>query len=271
MYIWLTLLESKTMKKKVSVFNFSGIYEKESFYLKDKGSYLCDTYENIEEPKMLDFSSLAGTNCFCDDIARDEIRKTITENGIRPDEIHFIDNGNYHYMSAILTEQIKEPFSLIVLDHHPDMQPPMFGDILSCGGWVLDVLEKNEYVRDIHVIGADRDLISKLDESIKNKAKFYDLEDIFDGEVRLPETLYLVYLSIDKDVVTRDELTTNWDQGQMTIDQLKEFVKKLQAERNVIGIDICGECAPNQEDCDVDKATLGNDQLNDELLRLLCE
>ena len=131
------------MKETIAIFNFTGVYESESFYRDDKGSYLCD---------FLNLKDVSGTNCFCDDLARDEIRKRIADKGISAEGIHFIDNGNYHYMSAIMLEQVKEPFTLVVLDHHPDMQAPMFGDILSCGGWVLDVIEKNEFGGNNHCL-----------------------------------------------------------------------------------------------------------------------
>jgi arginase family enzyme len=186
--------------------------------------------------------------------------------------VHFIDSGNYHYMSALWLDMVKEPFSLVVLDHHPDMQPPMFGDILSCGGWVLNVLENNPCVRDVHVIGADRELISKLDKEIQSKAKFYDLEDIFDagtGDIRLPETEYPVYLSIDKDVIARDELVTNWDQGEARWEDVTSFTRKILSDRQVIGVDICGECAPDQEDCDVALETEGNDEFNKDILEYI--
>ena len=48
--------------------------------------------------------------------------------------IHFLDSGNYHYVTKLWLDQVKEPFDLLVLDHHTDLQQPMFGDILSCGG-----------------------------------------------------------------------------------------------------------------------------------------
>ena len=211
------------MKEKIHIFNFSGIYDNESFYLEDKGSF-----------NVLDMKGISGTNCMCDDMAVSEIRIVFEENNIAPSGIRFIDSGNYHYMSALLAELVKEPFSLVVLDHHPDMQPPMFGDILSCGGWVKEVLDKNGFVRDVHVIGADRGLIEKLYPEDRERAFFYDLEDVFKGdEIVLPETEYPVYLSIDKDVVTRDELITNWDQGEMEISQLCHFVKEIMEKRKV--------------------------------------
>ena len=191
----------------VSIFNFSGIYDEESFYRNDKGSSFCDV-------KVLDLKDVPGTNCMCDDQAVERLGQLMDKEGITPFGIHFIDSGNYHYMSALLTGMVKEPFSLIVLDHHPDMQPPMFGDILSCGGWVLRVLNENEFVRDVHVIGADEGLIAQLAPEDAQRVKFYSLgsDGSFDIESIKPE--FPFYLSIDKDVLSRDELITNWDQGE---------------------------------------------------------
>ena len=242
----------------LTIFNFTGVYESESFYRDDKGSYLCE---------FMDMKNISGTNCFCDDMARDQIREMIAEKGIDARGIHFIDNGNYHYMSAIMLEQIKEPFTLVVLDHHPDMQAPMFGDILSCGGWVLDVIEKNPFVRDSHVIGADTGLVAKLDEETRNRAIFEN-EPQERGIGGISEELP-VYLSIDKDVLRRDELVTNWDQGEMTREELFSFVSELLEKRNVIGVDVCGECALDQEEISVDDEIKRNNEFNIQLLNVL--
>jgi arginase family enzyme len=219
----------------------------------------------------------------CDDSAVEEIKKRIEKENVSPEGIHFIDSGNYHYMSKVLTDMVKKPFSLVVFDHHPDMQPPMFGDILSCGGWVLKVLEENEYVRDVHVIGADSKLIEQLSPEDAGKVRFYHISS--DGELccnmrsgageqeeviigNLP-TEHPVYLSIDKDVLSRDEIITNWDQGDMTRERLFLLVKKLVSEGIIIGVDICGECAPDQEGIDVAGAITGNDRFNEDILGLV--
>lgn len=279
------------MNKTVTVFDFSGIYEHESFYRSDKGSCFCD--ENKGEGlkiRFLDMKDISGTNCMCDDAAISRIKEKITEaSGTAAGEkeasadfdsflnsLHFIDSGNYHYMSYILLSMIKEPFSLVVFDHHPDMQPPMFGNILSCGGWVQKVIEDNAYVRDVHIIGADRELISKLDEDNVKRVSFYDIEDV--RRVGLPKTEYPVYLSVDKDVVRRDELITNWDQGDMGAEELLSYIgefigdpaRKLTGvpNRKLIGIDVCGECAPDQEGIDVDTSIKGNDEFNAKVIAL---
>jgi hypothetical protein len=150
-------------------------------------------------------------------------------------------------------------------------------DILSCGGWVLDVIRNNPFVRDIHIIGADMGLIDELDEKDAKKAKFYDLEDVFLGDtgISLPKTEHPVYLSIDKDVLKRGEVVTNWDQGELSVDELFGFVRALFItekkcfDRDIIGVDICGECTPDQEDCDISTAISGNDEFNLKMIQYL--
>ena len=307
-----------------TILNFTGIYEQESFYLSDKSS------------RFIDLKGISGTNCMCDDAAKEvlmgkmgesaEADKAPDGNVAMPEGcgVHFLDNGNYHYVSALYLSHIKEPFSLVVLDHHPDMQRPMF-DILSCGGWILDVLEKNEYVRDVHIIGADRTLISEIPVEDRKRVRFYDAEDVFvyetgatigagddsetngnsgagggsvadvDSEllshegvrpckVILPDVGYPVYLSIDKDVIRREEITTNWDQGELTRQQVLDFVEALiteTAERaeddsgtgpktiRLLGVDICGECAPDQEGINIESAVRENDEFNRDILNVL--
>ena len=278
-----TLL-NKIMSFDVAILNFSKIYDQESFYRSDKSSH------------FVDLSGISGTNCMCDDEAKNEILKAISECGqlkqrdadssFLPYGLHYIDNGNYHYVSSLYLSRVKEPFSLIVLDHHPDMQRPMF-DILSCGGWIVDVLDNNEFVRDVHIIGADRGLIDELPDADKTKARFYDIEDIFgkepDGSIKvsLPNSSFPIYLSIDKDVIKKEELVTNWDQGEAETEQVLEFVRALkvngagkgsslkEGDLRLLGVDICGECAMDQEDVDLDRAVAENDEFNKKVLEIL--
>jgi hypothetical protein len=285
-----------------AILNFSTIYEQESFYRSDKSSH------------FVDLKDISGTNCMCDEVARAEVIRRIRQNAVTkelllakelssncslfmngsyiPYGLHFIDNGNFHYMSSVYLSMVKEPFSIVVFDHHPDMQRPMF-DILSCGGWIVDVLDNNEFVRDVHVIGADPGLISELDEADKRKVHFYDIEDIFEDDgkggyiVKLPESSFPIYLSIDKDVITKQELTTNWDQGEAGAEQILSFVRALagcclgderpsggsagSGANRLLGVDICGECAPDQEGCDLDRAIRENDVFNGRVLDILRE
>ena len=92
--------------------------------------------------------------------------------------IHFFDNGNYHYMSKLWTDRVQEPFTLIVFDHHPDMQPPRFGGILSCGGWVLEVLKSNAFVQNVIIIGVKDELVETVREELSQSGDANILEKV---------------------------------------------------------------------------------------------
>src|SRR5690606_21987523 len=57
-----------------------------------------------------------------------------------------------------------------------------------------------------------------------------------------------VYISIDKDVLHPSEAATNWDQGNMKLDELIDLLVFIYENKKVCGIDICGEQAPAPAD-----------------------
>ena len=69
--------------------------------------------------------------------------------------------GNYHYVTKFLTDM--EPFSLVMNDHHTDMQQPLFPQLTSCENWAADVLRDNPFLEKLlldvfrhqRVIGVD--------------------------------------------------------------------------------------------------------------------
>ncbi len=240
----------------ISVFDFSGIYDNESFY----NNYGSSSFIRV------DCRDITGTNCFCDDMAVAEIKKRIEEKNIPARGIHFIDSGNYHYMSKIMTDYIDEDFCLVYMDHHPDMQPPSFGDILSCGSWVMNAIDSNKYLKEIYAIGVDEGLISKIEPEYREKVHFLNTDnaiaEIYSGN--LP-----VFLSVDKDVLSADSLLTNWDQGDMKMEELYGIVEKLRKEHTILGVDICGECNPDQEGIELPNGVKSSDEFNRKLLDII--
>lgn len=77
-----------------------------------------------------------------------------------------------------------------------------------------------------------------------------------------------LYLSIDKDVLCPEDACTTWSQGEVTLEELTEYLEMILGRmascgQQAVGIDICGECDPDQmEGCDV------NDRANRVLLEL---
>ena len=163
----------------------------------------------------VDFTHLEGTNCYCSPESAAIIRQDFGRRELRA--FHQIGTGDYHYLTLFWLELIREPFCLVLFDHHPDDQPAAFGDALvSCGGWVAD---------------ARRLPLLRQDVWIRDATDFHLLEKL----PNLP-----VYLSLDLDVLSPDFARTDWDQGTMSLDEMSAALRKLRAERRIIGVDLCG-------------------------------
>lgn len=230
-------------KNTIIIMDFSGVYRQQHFY-------------EGEAVVRVDVRNLPGTNCYCDEAACASLREKIRE---PPAEgIHFIDSGNYHYMSRIWLEKISEPFRLLVFDNHTDMQPPAFGGILSCGGWIARSLEElpllrevilvgpgeKEFEEDFVMLGAGGGSVSLFSRESLGKAsaakELTVVMEQIDGSLPL-------YLSIDKDVLCREDACTGWSQGEMRLEELLACLRTLKKRTEagtlrVLGIDVCGEC-----------------------------
>ena len=186
------------------------------------------------ECKWVDMTDISGTNCYCDDEAAGAIRERLfpTE---RPG-IHFIDSGNYHYLSYFFMERMAEDFCLVLVDNHTDMQPPGFGRILSCGGWVRYAMEELFHLKRVYLIGVGQE--HKVEAGDPDDRVVYvehkDLSELKDS-IDLP-----IYISIDKDALSHEYAATDWDQGQMELGELTEVLKVIEGNR-ILGVDICGE------------------------------
>ena len=104
-------------------------------------------------------------------------------------KVHWIDSGDYHYMTFLFCERIRTPFSLILFDHHPDDQEPAFGNVLSCGGWVAALRRENPFLRDVISVGVDG---------------VFPSPSVCQGPF---------YVSLDKDVFSPAYARTDWSQG----------------------------------------------------------
>ena len=237
--------------------DFSGIYEDQQFW---RG----------KEVSRVEARDIPGTNCYCDEDAMNAIRSRIAP--YSSGGIHFIDSGNYHYMTRIWLEKISEPFSLLVFDNHTDMQPPAFGGLLSCGGWIYDSVMELPLLKRVILIGPDEEAFSRVEPEIQEKVEFLSREKLLEMEVaqvcafvskhvgKLP-----LYISVDKDVLCKDDADTNWSQGDMRLNTMLECLKRVReiCSEGILGVDICGECDP-----DACERNLLNDRANQKLLEL---
>ena len=265
----------------ITIQDFTGVYAEQPFMQKQRESAATD--KNIH---WFDCTQVDGTDCYCDDEAQAILHQQIESVGNNSFGIHFFDNGNYHYMSKLWTDQVQEPFDLVVFDHHPDMQPPRFEGILSCGGWIKEVLDHNKFVQNVIVIGVADHLVEEIREDLSqaNSAEILNrVTFIRESELKKhPENLSSLvcselasvrssnlYISIDKDALSTAEAATNWDQGSLTFEQLSATLTHRVHHRKILGIDICGERARDMGFEDTATADALNNALNEKLFRLL--
>lgn len=289
-YFILNCLNVKSIK--ITVQDFTGVYAEQPFMQGLRKAASTDG-----EIRWFDCTRIDGTDCYCDDEAQAILRKQIEfsktqdlrqaqgPSSISTPGIHFFDNGNYHYMSKLWTDQVQEPFDLVVFDHHPDMQPPRFEGILSCGGWIKEVLDHNKFVQNVTVIGVADHLVEEIREDLSqaNSAEILNrITFIRESELNsfgkdpsaspLWASLRMTlpcHISIDKDALSTAEAATNWDQGSLTFEQLSATLTHLAQNRKILGIDICGERARDIGFEDTATADALNNALNEKLFRLL--
>ena len=208
------------------VTDFTHVYEDEGFV--------------VPGACVVDLSGVEGTNCYC--TAVDEIEAKLPEQLPR---LRWIDSGDYHYMTYILAKRETEPFSLLLLDNHPDNQEPAFGDVLSCGSWVK-AIKDNPRLKEVLTIGPER-------------------KDYPEGWAKGKR----VYISLDKDILSNEFARTNWSQGEYALQQIEDIIRKVATEGEIAAIDICGELTAEKgatpEDLRINKLT------NIQLLKLMSE
>ena len=244
--------------KETVIMNFSGIYKNQNFY------------KNYAEEEIFwtELSDLSGCNCYCDAEASDRIRKEIqvfTGKGL-----HFIDSGNYHYMTRLWLEKLQIPFRLLVFDNHTDMQPPAFGGLLSCGGWIAASLEKLPLLQEVILVGPDEEAYTQVEPDLQQKVLFLSREKLSTMTAEEKEGFFNslsedlpLYVSVDKDVLCKGDASTTWSQGDMHLSELMSFLELVLERQNIRGMDVCGEC--DMDSCSEDFL---NDHANEAILRL---
>ena len=240
------------------ILDFSHVYEDENILKTDSLHWL-------------DCSDITGCDLYCSPEARTQIWERIKPYGIRG--IHFLDSGNYHYVTDIMTKHILQEFCLVLFDHHTDMQQPMIKGMMSCGDWAGHVLDTNELLQQLILIGPQQCDIEQICCAGKNKLLAFSAEELQNGVERkklakikrnLP-----VYVSIDKDVLDEAYAETNWNQGDMSLAMLEQLLLPLLTQADILGIDICGECQPGMPLPEYFEAEEVNSETNRELFEFM--
>lgn len=261
--------------------------------------YRDEDIKDIDRFRYIDCSDIQETDMYCSKNAYEKIWGRIEPYGIQG--IHYIDSGNYHYITKIITDHITEPFGLVMYDHHTDMQIPMVPEMMSCGDWAGQALSQNKNLRQLVIVGPPESDIEQILESYSGSQSgrlltfsAEDLHgDLLENKLKLIRTDLPLYISIDKDVLGTEYTETNWSQGDMSIYGLERLLsvflggqgeeKNSDACRNdernvgdirhsrILGIDICGEIQTDIPVPEYLEAEEKNEKVNIELFRFISE
>lgn len=261
--------------------------------------YRDEDIKDIDRFRYIDCSDIQETDMYCSKNAYEKIWGRIEPYGIQG--IHYIDSGNYHYITKIITDHITEPFGLVMYDHHTDMQIPMVPEMMSCGDWAGQALSQNKNLRQLVIVGPPESDIEQTLESYSGSQSgrlltfsAEDLHgDLLENKLKLIRTDMPLYISIDKDVLGTEYTETNWSQGDMSIYGLERLLsvflggqgeeKNSDACRNderyagdirhsrILGIDICGEIQTDMPVPEYLEAEEKNEKVNIELFRFISE
>jgi arginase family enzyme len=225
-------MESGTTDSGISLLNFDGTLQKQELLRNFPGEWI-------------DFSDLRGCRGYC---TGDSLRKI--QNRLRARKhrrVTLIGHGNYHYVTYVLLSEIRQPFSLVLFDHHTDLAPGGDRPYLSCGSWVSHALETLPLLEGVVIVGARLpdgreagDLPGKVAIISEQEARRMPPEDIVRA-IRSSAPGLPLYISVDKDVLDPENAATDWDQGSMTLRQLIAVIRGLKRARPLAGADVCGE------------------------------
>ncbi len=180
----------------------------------------------------------------------------------------FMGSGDYHHVSYLLIERLRSlnrPVQIVVFDNHPDNMRYPFG--IHCGSWVWHV-SRLPFVARVHVAGltstdvegahvwenhlgplysgkvhywcVQRGLRAMRFLGVRNARSFPSTAAMVDGlRTAVMSSPEPVYLSIDKDVLARDAVQTNWDQGVMRLDELEAAIGMLR--ERIVASDVVGD------------------------------
>lgn len=212
-----------------------------TFFHMDEKDFSNKIYKNLYSTKI-DLYDLRETYVMCSLDTLDEISTRLPTHS--EDKLYFLGDGNYHYLTLVLLNRLKDPFTLVVFDHHNDAGDIPFPQMTSCGSWIQTALGELDLLQEVFIIGANADNMKETKSVLKNKLTYLNAESISEKSLQqLSSAIQTenIYLSIDRDFLSEKEVQTNWDQGDHLLTELLFFIEVLCADHTLIGADVCGD------------------------------
>ncbi len=192
----------------------------------------------------------------------------------------FLGSGDFHHLTAALVARLPGPLTVIHFDNHPDFV--RLAMPFHCASWVNRVLALPNVARVV-TVGPCADLampqrdLGNLAAVADGRLELYPYrhgpsrvwghfgsgpghvqqgrllhwrnvgeEDwsAFWNEVLTRVPARRVYITIDKDVLAPPAAATNWDQGQMPLEDLLAALRIIGRRCEIAGVDVVGDYSP---------------------------
>jgi hypothetical protein len=192
-----------------------------------------DVYTNqnqlLSVGKVISINNITQVRYICSYEKLEEFKKLIPFDykGIK-----FLGKSDFHYLTYLFIRNIKIPFELVVIDHHLDFKET-FDGYISCGSWIRDAI-KLPFIEKVVVV-TDNENVSFKDNLFRKLKIIKNDIDLLKKYINFP-----IYISIDKDILDKKYISTNWEQGTMDLDSFINIISFL-CKYKILGIDVCGE------------------------------
>lgn len=193
-------------------------------------------------------------------------------------QLTFIGSGDFHHVSLALLRRLPTPFNLLVLDNHPDWMRGL--PFLHCGTWLHHAIGL-PLCRQVFHVGGDVDFDNRYRWLAPWPAlrsgrltvmpairRFHGgqwsaiphtpvraTRDRPASPRRMRDLLiahaadlqrFPLYISLDKDVLTRADASVNWESGHLQLSEVQMILKAFirHADQRLAGMDIVGDWSP---------------------------
>jgi hypothetical protein len=207
-----------------------------------------------------------------------ELGSLLVEESRPEPAITLYGSGDFHHVSLALIRRLRTPVNLLVLDNHPDWMRGI--PFLHCGTWLYHAARLPHVHRVFHV-GGDVDFdnyyqpLAPWSMIRSGKIVVFPAMRQFSrgGWTKIPNQLLRsepgkqssherlaellqpfraelacrpLYISLDKDVMTANEVIVNWDSGHLGLAEVQAILTAFldYAGRNLAGMDIVGDWSP---------------------------
>jgi arginase family enzyme len=213
--------------------------------------------QGLDQHFAMDTTDLADirTNLqfYADRHGQRAFKSKITSNKDVEPILHLLGSGDFHHLTLMILEQLSAPFLLVVFDNHTDCSS--LGPKYHCGNWLYHAAQLPHCRKILHVGATEgRGILSWYTgiHQLLNEGKLVLLpgrdltgpdciETFIDAFSFLRSVRSPVYVSVDKDVLAREESPGDWDNGVMSMANLRMMLAHIVRTYPVTGADITGE------------------------------